>query len=134
VIWDARTLKPLFAREHPRGPQNGPATFDPTGEVLGVAHGTKVDLWRFRDAGAPAVELSGHKYAVWAVGFLDGGRVVQTASSDGTVRTWDAVTGKERTRYDFGIGKLYCAAFAPDGLTCAAGGDNGRVVLWDAEG
>jgi WD40 repeat protein len=134
VIWDARTLKPLFVREHPKGPQNGPAAFDPTGEVLGVAHGTKVDLWRFRDANAPAVELSGHKYAVWAVGFLDGGRVVQTASSDGTVRTWDAATGKERTRYDFGIGKLYCAAFAPDGLTCAAGGDNGQVVLWDAEG
>jgi WD40 repeat protein len=50
------------------------------------------------------------------------------------VRTWDAATGKERTRYEFGIGKLYCAAFAPDGLTCAAGGDNGQVVLWDAEG
>lgn len=134
VVWNARTLKPLFVREHPKGPQNGPAAFDPTGEVLAVAHGTKVDLWRFRNSPAPAVQLSGHKYAVWAVGFLDGGSVVQTASSDGTVRTWDSVTGKERTRYDFGIGKLYCAAFAPDGLTCAAGGDNGQVVLWDAEG
>ena len=133
VIWDARILKPLFVREHPRGPHNAPAAFDPTGEVLGVAHGTKVDLWRFRDASAPAVELRGHKLPVWAVGFLDGGRVVQTASSDGTVRTWDAATGKERTRYDFGIGKLYCAAFAPDGLTCAAGGETGQIVVWDVE-
>ena len=133
VVWDGATLKPRFVRDHPKGPQNGPAAFDPAGTVLAVAHGTKVDLWRFAEPGAAAVELAGHKLPVWAVGFLPGGRTVQTASSDGTVRTWDAATGKEQTRYDFGIGKLYCAAFAPDGLTCAAGGANGQVVVWDVD-
>ncbi len=133
VVWEAETLKPKFVREHPRGPQNGPAAFDPAGEVLAVAHGTKVDLWRFADSAAPVVELVGHKLPVWAVGFLDEGQTVQTASSDGTVRLWDAATGTERKRYDFGIGKVYCAAFAPDGLTCAAGGEKGQVVIWDVD-
>jgi WD40 repeat protein len=133
VVWDAKTLKPKFVREHPKGPQNGPTAFDPAGEVLAVAHGTKVDLWRFADAKAGVVELSGHKLPVWAVGFLHEGRTVQTASSDGTIRHWDAATGTERHRYDFGIGKIYCAAFAPDGLTCAASGENGQVVIWDVD-
>jgi WD40 repeat protein len=133
TVWDAKTLKPKFVREHPKGPQNGPAAFDPGGEVLAVAHGTKIDLWRFADASAAVVELVGHKLPVWAVGFLHEGRTVQTASSDGTVRLWDAATGTERHRYDFEIGKLYSAAFAPDGLTCAAGGENGQVVIWDVD-
>jgi WD40 repeat protein len=133
VVWDARTLKGLHARPHPRGPQNGPAAFDPAGEVLAVAHGTKVDLWPFADSDAEVIELAGHKLPVWAVGFLPDGRTVQTASSDGTVRLWDRATGTERGRYDFGIGKVYAAAFAPDGLTCAAGGENGQVVIWDVE-
>jgi WD40 repeat protein len=133
VVWEAATLKPKYARDHKKGPQNGPAAFDPAGELLAVAHGTKVDLWRFADKEAEAVELSGHKLPVWAVGFLHEGRTVQTASSDGTVRLWTAASGAERRRYDFGVGKIYSACFAPDGLTCAAGGENGQVVIWDVD-
>jgi WD40 repeat protein len=133
VVWDAKTLKSVYFRDHPRGPQHGPAAFSPDSSVLAVAHGTKVDLWRFAESGAAVVELSGHRLPVWAVAFLPDGTGVQTASSDGTVRVWDAATGAERSRYDFGIGKLYCAAFSPDGLTCAAGGEKGQVVVWDVD-
>jgi hypothetical protein len=28
---------------------------------------------------------------------------------------------------------LYSVAFAPDGLTCAAGSENGKVILWDVD-
>jgi hypothetical protein len=32
-----------------------------------------------------------------------------------------------------GIGPLFAAAFAPDGLTVAAGGDGGQVVIADVD-
>lgn len=32
------------------------------------------------------------------------------------------------------IGRLRAVAFAPDGLTCAAGSDTGKVVLFDVDG
>ncbi len=35
--------------------------------------------------------------------------------------------------FDWKIGKVRSLAFAPDGMTCAAGGSTGRVVLWDVE-
>jgi hypothetical protein len=28
---------------------------------------------------------------------------------------------------------LYSVCFAPDGLTCAAGGENDKVMLWDVD-
>jgi WD40 repeat protein len=133
VIWDANSLRPLLLRVHPRGPQHGPIAFSPDSAVVAVGHGTKVDLWRFADPKAAVVELTGHKLPVWAVAYLPDGTGVQTVSSDGTVRIWDVATGAERKRYDFGIGKLYCAAFSPDGLTCAAGGERGKVVVWDVD-
>jgi WD40 repeat protein len=133
IVWNAKTMKPLHLRVHPRGPQHGPVAFSPAGDVLAVAHGTKVDLWCFGEPEAPVVELSGHKLPVWAVAYLPDGRAVQTISSDGTVRIWDPSSGAEVKRYDFGIGKLYCGAFSPDGLTCAAGGEKGQIVVWDVD-
>ena len=55
------------------------------------------------------------------------------AGADGFVRFWEAAAGAELRSFAWGIGKLYCAAFSPDGLTCAAAGDKGQVVVWDVD-
>jgi hypothetical protein len=36
--------------------------------------------------------------------------------------------------YDWGLGKVRAVAFAPDGMTAVAAGDNRKVLIWDVEG
>ncbi len=57
--------------------------------------------------------------------FADGSR-------DGSLRLWDAETGGERARYDWGIGGVSAVAFAPDGETAAAAGNKG-IAVWDLD-
>lgn len=68
-----------------------------------------------------------------ALAFSACGRFLATGTDCGIASVHDAVTGDVRATFDWGIGKIHSVAFAPDGLTCAAGGDNGQVVVWDVE-
>jgi WD40 repeat protein len=80
------------------------------------------------------VLLEGHKNKqIRAIGFTSDGRTVVTVGNDGTSRFWDAATGAELRVFDWGLGVLATAAFAPDGLTCAAGSAKGKVVVWDLD-
>jgi len=64
--------------------------------------------------------------------FAPDGRV-WSASADGTVCTWDADTGQAGPAFDWNIGPVTALAFAPDRLTCAAGGLSGKIVVWDVD-
>jgi WD40 repeat protein len=67
------------------------------------------------------------------VAFHPGGRLVAVAAADGAVRIFDAQTGAEGAAFDFGTGPATAVAFAPDGMRAAAGGEAGRVVVWDVD-
>ena len=65
------------------------------------------------------------------LGFTPDGAHLLAAGSDGVARRWDAATGAEVQAWDFGLNNLQSLAVAPDGLTAAAGGADGRIVVWD---
>lgn len=130
VVWDRETGAVRRDILHGKANALTAVTFAPDGERLAFSHGKLAEI--HPPKGAPVV-LKGHTLFVRAIGFTPDGRTVMTASSDGTVRFWNADTGAETRVFDWGIGRVYSAAFAPGGLTCAAGGEKGQIVVWDVD-
>lgn len=53
-------------------------------------------------------------------------------SASGTkVTVWDAATWKPLHKFDWKIGNVSCLAISDDGTVAAAGGDKGKVAVWD---
>ncbi len=78
-------------------------------------------------------EWSAHSGRICQVAFLPNRRTLVSVGWDGCVRLWDVAAGRQRAAFDFGVGRVHCAAVAPDGMTAAAGGD-GAIVVWDLDG
>jgi RNA polymerase sigma factor (sigma-70 family) len=72
-----------------------------------------------------------HGKSVFAADFTADGSTVVSGGFDGTVRFWDAATGRE-TRCLTGIGAADRLALSPDGKAVATAAWDGPVVLWDA--
>lgn len=65
--------------------------------------------------------------------FSPDSRRVLIGGYSGICALHDPLAGCEIATFEWGIGKIHSVAFSPDGLTCAAGGENGQVVVWDVE-
>ena len=60
------------------------------------------------------------------------GAWLATAGHDGTVRIWDAATGRPRATLTGHHYRVTAAAIAPDGAWLATAGHDGTVRIWDA--
>jgi WD40 repeat protein len=77
--------------------------------------------------------LVGHVAPVRAVAFSPQGRMLVSASEDGTVRRWDPITGNPVGQPLAGhVGPVYGAAFSPDGGVIVSVGEDRTVRRWDA--
>jgi WD40 repeat protein len=71
----------------------------------------------------------GHTGFVEAVAFTPDGKTLVSGSADGTVRLWDALTGKQRRSFEVSGDQVGAVACSPDGRWVAAGDYSGRVRL-----
>ncbi|MBA4064958.1 MAG: hypothetical protein C0501_14840 [Isosphaera sp.] len=144
LVWGRGDPVPRLVARTPPGRRYPLLAFPPDGRFLVGAqirrHGA-VTLWDL-PAGAPRWSVRQEVF-VWAVAVHPSGGLVAVATVGGpdgrVVRFLDAATGEEvnRFRWDAGPGKavrVRCLAFSPDGTTCAAGGSDRRLVVWDVDG
>jgi WD40 repeat protein len=78
-----------------------------------------------------AARFDGHKGQVFSARFVRAGREILTAGSDGTVRQWDARTGRYLKAYLGSAQYLLDAALDPDGSILVTAGGDGWLRFWD---
>jgi WD40 repeat protein len=67
-----------------------------------------------------------------AIAFAPDGRTFATGADDGIV-WWRDYDGTAFREFRWDVGEIHALAFSPDGLTCAAAGLKGKVVVWDVD-
>ncbi len=73
----------------------------------------------------------GHSQRSDGLAFSPDNRYLASASSDSTIRIWDAATGNELRVLKGHTGGVRCVTFSADGQSLASGGMDGKVKLWD---
>jgi WD40 repeat protein len=71
------------------------------------------------------------KKGVVSLAFSPDSKRLAGGPADGTVRVWDAATGKEEQRFPGDLGEFGSPAFSPDGKRLAAALFSGPVKVWD---
>jgi eukaryotic-like serine/threonine-protein kinase len=83
--------------------------------------------------GTVFVTYHGHVLPVYALAWSPDGKRIASASQDGTVHIWDAVTGQRFFKFHGHRGSVNAVAWSPDGSYIASASSDTTVHVWDAQ-
>lgn len=75
--------------------------------------------------------LFGHSDSVGSVAFSPDGKILTSASFDGTITLWDVATRQKLGSLKGHTNWVQSLAFSRDGETLASGSADGSIILWD---
>src|SRR5262249_19017886 len=130
VVWEVASGKEF--KRFGGAPMAGAAPtlgFSPDGRAVFSRSGT--ELLRMGGLGTSKMLLRTLKAHRWA--FSNDGRLLATCSLDGTVKLFDAKTGKEKAQLKGHTGQVWSVDFSADGKLLASGSADGTVKLWDTD-
>jgi len=133
VTRDARTGAGVAEAPAKGDPFDGPVLSADRRWVAG-RHGAWAAVYRADDFGAEPVRFrNDNRKEFTGLAFHLSGRYLAATSNDATVKLYDTSTWKLAQAFDWDIGRLRSIAFSPDGMLAAAGGDKGKIVVWDVD-
>jgi WD40 repeat protein len=104
------------------------------GEWFAIRAAAALLVFHMTDHGLSMKLQSPNRKHLTAIAFHPSSRYLAATSNDKTVRLHDRDAGWEVMRtFDWDIGKLKSVAFNAEGTLAAAGGDTGKVVVWDVD-
>ncbi len=77
--------------------------------------------------------LVGHDNSVYDVAYSPDGKLIASASWDGSVKIWDAIKGAELKTLEGHSQSIQAAVFSPNGQRLATGSWDNTVKIWDID-
>lgn len=106
--------------------------FHPSQNTIAVSANMQIQVYNALTGKSIAPTLE-HEKSVHAMEYTPDGTKLLSICGGGQLHIWNANTHAKITSYDFGLGALSCLAVAPDGLTCAIGGQFQEIVVVDLD-